>query len=187
MRVAVPRELVSGERRVAVVPDTIARLVARGAEVSVETGAGARAFITDDDLTARGAHVVADRHAMIEAADAVVSVQPLAAAEVASLHPGLVTISFLQPWAHADVIDVYARASVTSFSLDLVPRISRAQSMDALSSQALVAGYHAVVLAAEATPRMFPLFMTAAGTVAPAKVLVLGAGVAGLQAIATSR
>lgn len=182
-----PRELVSGERRVAVVPDTVARLVAHGVEVSVETAAGARAFIADDDLVARGAHIAADRHEMLLAADAVLSVQPLAAAEVASFHPGLVTISFLQPWAHADVIDVYARASVTSFSLDLVPRISRAQSMDALSSQALVAGYHAVLLAAEAAPRMFPLFMTAAGTVAPAKALVIGAGVAGLQAIATAR
>jgi len=172
---------------VAIVPDTVARLVARGIDVTIESGAGDRAFIGDEELADRGAQIATERGQMMSAADVVLSVQPLAAAEIPSLHPGLATISFLQPWVHGEVIARYADAGVTAFSLDLIPRISRAQSMDALSSQALVAGYHAVVVAAEAAPRMFPLFMTAAGTVAPAKVLVLGAGVAGLQAIATAR
>ena len=187
MRVVVPRELADGERRVAVVAETVGRLAAAGAEVTVEAGAGARAHVPDAELAARGAELTADRSAMLAHADVVLSVQPLPVADVDALRPGAATLSFLQPWVHGDVIRALAGRSVTAFSLDLVPRISRAQSMDALSSQALVAGYRAVVVAAEVAPRMFPLFMTAAGTVAPAKVLVLGTGVAGLQAIATAR
>ncbi|MDQ1697273.1 MAG: H+-translocating transhydrogenase subunit alpha [Frankiaceae bacterium] len=187
MQVVVLRETVEGERRVAIVPETVAALTAVGCSIAVETGAGRHAFVRDEDLAARGASVETDRTHLLQSADAVLSVQPLPVGDIAYLAAGSTVVSFLQPWAHRDAVRALAARSVTSFSLDLVPRISRAQSMDALSSQALVAGYRAVLLAAAAAPRMFPLFMTAAGTVAPAKVLVLGAGVAGLQAIATSR
>jgi NAD(P) transhydrogenase subunit alpha len=187
VRVAVVRETDPGERRVAVVPDAVARLTAAGWTVAVESGAGATAYVTDASLAERGAEIGADRRSLLAGADAVLSVQPLPPADAASIRPGTVCMSFLQPWAHIDAIEALARASATAFSLDLVPRISRAQPMDALSSQALVGGYRAVIVAAERAPRMFPLFMTAAGTVAPAKLLVLGAGVAGLQAIATAR
>ena len=187
MRVVVPQELAEGEHRVAVVPDTAARLIAIGASVAAQAGAGLGAFVSDDDLVARGAEIGTNRAALLASADVVLSVQPLGLDDIEFLRAGTVTLSFLQPWVHGDVIRAMAGRSVTAFSLDLVPRISRAQSMDALSSQALVAGYRAVIVAAAAAPRMFPLFMTAAGTVPPAKVLVLGAGVAGLQAIATAR
>jgi NAD(P) transhydrogenase subunit alpha len=187
VQVVVPQETVEGERRVAVVPETVARLTALGCSVSVQAGAGLNAHIPDDELAARGAAIVTDRTAMLQSADVVLGVQPLPVGDVAQLPAGATTLSFLQPWAHGDVVRGLAAGSVTALSLDLVPRISRAQSMDALSSQALVAGYHCTLLAASIAPRMFPLAMTAAGTVPPAKVLVLGAGVAGLQAIATAR
>ena len=153
----------------------------------MQAGAGLPAYVADADLAARGADVVTDRAQLLQAADVVLAVQPLPVGDISHLRAGAVVVSFLQPWAHGQAVRALASRSVTSFSLDLVPRISRAQPMDALSSQALVAGYRAVMLAASTAPRLFPLFMTAAGTVAPAKVLVLGAGVAGLQAIATAR
>ena len=187
MRVVVPQETAEGERRVAVVPETVARLTALGCSVTMQAGAGLNAHITDDELVARGATIVVERTAMLQSADVVLSVQPLPVGDVAQLAAGTLTLSFLQPWAHGDVVRGLAASSITALSLDLVPRISRAQSMDALSSQALVAGYHCTLLAASIAPRMFPMAMTAAGTVPPAKVLVLGAGVAGLQAIATAR
>jgi NAD(P) transhydrogenase subunit alpha len=187
VRVVVAQETAGGERRVAVVPETVATLIAAGHEVWVQAGAGLHAFVGDEELATRGAQIVTDRAQLLQSADVVLAVQPLAVGDVAHLRAGAVTVSFLQPWAHGDSVRALAARSVTSFSLDLVPRISRAQSMDALSSQALVAGYRAVMIAATTAPRLFPLFMTAAGTVPPAKVLVLGAGVAGLQAIATAR
>ena len=187
MRVVVPQELADGERRVAATPDTVAKLTALGGSVAVEVGAGSLAFITDQEYADKGATIGTHRETMLRDADVVLSVQPLPVTDAELLKAGTTTISFLQPWTHGDVIRALAHRNVTALSLDLVPRISRAQSMDALSSQALVAGYRAVILAAEAAPRMFPLFMTAAGTVPPAKVLVLGAGVAGLQAIATAK
>jgi NAD(P) transhydrogenase subunit alpha len=187
VRVVVPQETSEGERRVAVVPETVAKLVAAGCTVEVQSGAGLNAYVSDDELAARGADVVASRADLLHDADVVLSVQPLAAGDAEQLRAGAMTMSFLQPWVHGDVVRAFAARSVTSLSLDLVPRISRAQSMDALSSQALVAGYYCVLQAATIAPRMFPLAMTAAGTVPPAKVLVLGAGVAGLQAIATAR
>jgi NAD(P) transhydrogenase subunit alpha len=187
VRVAVAQETAEGERRVAVVPETVTTLTAAGHEVWVQAGAGLHAFVSNDELAARGAEIVTDRPQLLQGADVVLAVQPLPVGDVSHLRAGAVTVSFLQPWAHGDSVRALAARSVTSFSLDLVPRISRAQSMDALSSQALVAGYRAVIIAATTAPRLFPLFMTAAGTVAPAKVLVLGAGVAGLQAIATAR
>jgi NAD(P) transhydrogenase subunit alpha len=187
VRVVVAQETADGERRVAVVPETVATLTAAGCSVAVQAGAGLSAHVTDDELAARGADIVFERSQLLRSADVVLAVQPLPVGDVAQLAAGATTLSFLQPWVHGDTVRALAARSVTSFSLDLVPRLSRAQPMDALSSQALIAGYRAVLLAAATAPRMFPLFMTAAGTVAPAKLLVLGAGVAGLQAIATAR
>jgi H+-translocating NAD(P) transhydrogenase subunit alpha len=187
VRVVVAQETVDGERRVAVVPETVATLTAAGGDVAVQAGAGLHAFVSDHELSARGAEIVYDRGQLLQSADVVLAVQPLPVGDISHLRAGAVTVSFLQPWAHGHSVRALAARSVTSFSLDLIPRISRAQSMDALSSQALIAGYRAVMIAAGSAPRLFPLFMTAAGTVPPAKVLVLGAGVAGLQAIATAR
>jgi len=183
MRVGVPAETQSGERRVALVPDAVPRLLAAGLEVAVEAGAGLPAFANDEAYRAAGATVVDD---VLADSDVVLGVAPLTPAQVDRLRPGTITISFL-PTDDAARIERLAARGVTAFSMELVPRISRAQSMDALSSQALVAGYRCALVAAQRLPRFFPLFMTAAGTVAPAKVLVLGAGVAGLQAIATAR
>jgi NAD(P) transhydrogenase subunit alpha len=187
VRVVVPQETAEGERRVAAVPDTVAKLISAGCDVVVQAGAGLAAYVSDDEFAARGAGIAVGRNDLLQGADVVVTVQPLPVGDIAMLSPGAVTVSFLQPWVHGDAVRALAARSVTALSLDLVPRLSRAQSMDALSSQALVAGYHCVMQAASVAPRMFPLAMTAAGTVAPAKVLVLGAGVAGLQAIATAR
>ena len=185
MRVAVPLEVKAGEKRVALVPDIINKLTRLGYEVVIESGAGDHSQGTDSAYTAAGASVV--KGDVISTADIVLSVQPLNAAQMATLKSGAITISFLSTVTAVDSIDAAIKAGVTAFSLELVPRISRAQSMDALTSQALCAGYRAVLVGAEMSPRFFPLLMTAAGTVTPAQVLVLGAGVAGLQAIATAR
>lgn len=185
MRVAVPLEIKAGEKRVALVPDIINKLTRLGYEVVIQSGAGDNSQGTDAAYTAAGATVV--KGDVLSGADVVLSVQPLTPAQMATLKKGAITISFLSTVTAVDSIDAAIKAGVTSFSLELVPRISRAQSMDALTSQALCAGYRAVLVGAEMSPRFFPLLMTAAGTVTPAQVLVLGAGVAGLQAIATAR
>jgi NAD(P) transhydrogenase subunit alpha len=185
MKVCVPKEIREGEKRVALVPDVINKLTKLGYEVAIESGAGAHAQAPDDLYRSAGASVV--NGDVLSGADVVLSVQPLTPTQMAKLKKGAVTISFLSPTTAVDSIDAAASAGVTAFSLELVPRISRAQSMDALSSQALCAGYRAALVGAELSPRFFPLLMTAAGTVTPAQVLVLGAGVAGLQAIATAR
>lgn len=185
MRVAVPLEIKAGEKRVALVPDIINKLTRLGYEVVIQSGAGDNSQGTDAAYTAAGASVV--KGDVLSGADVVLSVQPLTPAQMATLKKGAITISFLSTVTAVDSIDAAIKAGVTSFSLELVPRISRAQSMDALTSQALCAGYRAVLVGAEMSPRFFPLLMTAAGTVTPAQVLVLGAGVAGLQAIATAR
>jgi NAD(P) transhydrogenase subunit alpha len=184
--VAVPRESGPGERRVALVPDAAARLVAAGFAVSVERGAGADAEFPDSEYEAAGAALTA-RAELFAGADAVVRVGRPSGDEIAELAPGTVLIGFLSPLTDPEGIEQLAARGIVAFAMESIPRISRAQSMDALSSQSTVAGYKAVVLAADRLPRLFPLLMTAAGTVAPAKVLVLGAGVAGLQAIATAR
>ncbi len=184
MRVGVVAEQRAGERRVALVPDAVPRLVAEGLEVAVERGAGAHAFAPDEAYVAAGATVVDD---VLADSDVVLTVSPLTVAQAGQLRPGALTLGFLPVGTNADLLAVLRERNVLAFAMEQVPRISRAQSMDALSSQALVAGYRAALVAAERLPRFFPLFMTAAGTVAPAKVLVLGAGVAGLQAIATAR
>jgi NAD(P) transhydrogenase subunit alpha len=185
MRIAVPKEIREGEKRVALVPDIINKLTRLGYEVSIESGAGTYAQAMDEDFKSAGASVV--NGDVLKGADVVLSVSTLTPAQMSSLKKGALTISFLSPVTATDSIDAAASAGVTAFSLELVPRISRAQSMDALTSQALCAGYRAVLVGAEMSPRFFPLLMTAAGTVTPAQVLVLGAGVAGLQAIATAR
>jgi NAD(P) transhydrogenase subunit alpha len=172
---------------VAIVPEVASKLASTGVEVVVEAGAGARARFSDDAYRQAGATVVADAAAALSGAALVARVQPPTIEEVASLPEGVSLVSFLQPVAAADTVKALASRGATVYSLDLLPRISRAQSMDALSSQATVAGYRAGLSAAEHLAKFFPMFMTAAGTVPPAKVLVMGAGVAGLQAIATAR
>ena len=185
MRIAVPKEIREGEKRVALVPDVINKLTRLGYEVVIESGAGVHAQASDDLYRAAGAKV--ESGDVIGSADVVLCVTSLTPAQMKSLKKGAVTISFLSPVTAVDSIEAAASAGVSAFSLELVPRISRAQSMDALTSQALCAGYRAALVGAELSPRFFPMLMTAAGTVTPAQVLVLGAGVAGLQAIATAR
>jgi NAD(P) transhydrogenase subunit alpha len=187
VKLAVIKESRPGEDRVAIVPEVAAKLAKTGVEVVVQSGAGAGARFSDDEFTQAGATVVADAASALAGADFVAHVQPLSVDEVALLPEGVSVMSFLQPVASADVVQALATKGATVYSLDLLPRISRAQSMDALSSQATVAGYRAGLSAAEHLAKFFPMFMTAAGTVPPAKVLVMGAGVAGLQAIATAR
>ena len=185
MLIAVPKEIREGERRVALVPDIIKKLTRLGFDVLIESGAGVHSQATDADYVSAGATVA--KGEVLSNADAILSVQPLTPAQMATVKKGAVTISFLSPVTAIDSIEAAAAAGVTAFSLELVPRISRAQSMDALTSQALCAGYRAALVGAELSPRFFPMLMTAAGTVTPAQVLVLGAGVAGLQAMATAR
>ncbi|TMG44325.1 MAG: Re/Si-specific NAD(P)(+) transhydrogenase subunit alpha [Chloroflexi bacterium] len=187
MKVGVVRETLPGERRVALVPDAVSKLIAAKLEVAVQAGAGSEAFYTDDAYQKAGATLVPDARTVLGQADALLKVQPPSLDEVAALKSGAILIGFLQPSAHAEVVKALATQKVTAFSLEFVPRISRAQSMDALSSQAGVAGYKAVLIAANRLGKFFPLLITAAGTVTPSRVLVLGAGVAGLQAIATAR
>jgi NAD(P) transhydrogenase subunit alpha len=187
VKVGTPRETAPDERRVALVPDTATRLGAAALEVNVESGAGSAAYITDEAYQQAGAKIVKSAATLLGEADAVLKVQAPSAAEVALLKKGTVLISFLQPATQGDIVRALAKRGVTAFSLELVPRISRAQSMDALSSQASAAGYKAVLMAAGRLGKFFPMMMTAAGTIPPARVLVMGAGVAGLQAIATAR
>jgi NAD(P) transhydrogenase subunit alpha len=185
MRIAVPREIKSGEKRVALVPDIISKLTKAGLEVVIESGAGVAAQYSDKQFIDAGAQVKSTE--VLADADVVLSVQPLNPAQMKTLKKGAITISFLSPTGSADSIEAAISAGITAISLEMVPRISRAQSMDALTSQALCAGYKASLVAAELSPKFFPLLMTAAGTITPAKVVVLGAGVAGLQAIATAK
>jgi len=193
MIVGVPREIFPGEQRVALVPGAIPGLVKAGLEVLVEAGAGANAGYPDDEFSARGAKVVAERAEVFGAADVVLQVlchgsnDRTGGQDVPLLRPGQVLIGFLRPLGSIETIQDIAGRGVTSFSVELMPRTTRAQSMDALSSMGTICGYKAVVLAADTLPRIFPMLTTAAGTITPARVLVVGAGVAGLQAIATAR
>jgi NAD(P) transhydrogenase subunit alpha len=182
VRIGVPRELEPGERRVALVPDAVTRLAPGGFEVVVEPGAGAAASFPDDAYTAAGASVSDS----VWDTDTVVKVRKPTADEVQRLRSGQVLVGFLEPLTDHPGVERLAERGVHAFAMESIPRITRAQPMDALSSQATVSGYKAVLIAADRLPRFFPMLMTAAGTVAPAKVLVLGAGVAGLQAIATA-
>lgn len=184
MNVAVVRESAPHERRVALVPEKVGKLTAAGVTVRVEADAGLAAGYPDETYTEAGAEVTADP---LDGAAVVLSVQPLEIARARELAANTVTISFLPIAANTDLVKTLQDTKASSFAMELIPRISRAQAMDALSSQALVAGYRAVIVAAERSAKFFPMSMTAAGTIPPAKVLVFGAGVAGLQAIATAR
>ena len=193
MIVGVPIESYPGERRVALVPAVIPNLTKAGFEVVVQAGAGADAGYLDAAYVEKGAKILPDRTAVFSAADIVVQVLCYGANDkngkddVALYKRGQVLVGFLRPFGTAEVLQQIAQASVSAFSVELMPRITRAQSMDALSAMATVAGYKAVLLAAETSPRIFPMMTTAAGTVTPARVFIIGAGVAGLQAISTAR
>jgi NAD(P) transhydrogenase subunit alpha len=185
MKIGVPKERAPGERRVALTPDAAKKLAASGVAVAVERGAGEGSFYSDEAYRAAGAELVGADDAL--GADVVLRVQKPSAEEVGKLREGAVLIGTLQPLVDHDLVRSLAARRVTSLSMDAIPRVTRAQPMDSLSSQSNIAGYKAVVLAAAALPKFFPMLTTAAGTVTPARVLVLGAGVAGLQAIATAR
>lgn len=185
MIVGVLKEPISGEKRVAATPESVKQLVGKGLKVTVQKGAGVAAGYADDDYTAAGATIAASVDP--GKLDVLAHVRPLAPVTIKKLRKGSLTIGLMSPASEAVAVTALRDQKVTSFALELVPRISRAQSMDALTSQALVAGYRCVLEGAMRLPRFFPLYMTAAGTVPPATVLVLGAGVAGLQAIATAK
>jgi|HubBroStandDraft_3_1064219.scaffolds.fasta_scaffold42157_1 NAD(P) transhydrogenase subunit alpha len=193
MILGIPKETFPGERRVAMVPRAMAPLAKAGLDVMVEAGAGEAAGFSDSELAGKGARLAASRAELFAAADIVLQVRTFGAnpeagrADLALLRGGQVLVGFAEPLAAPEAARELAARGVTSFAMELMPRITRAQSMDALSSMATVAGYKAVLLAADALPRLFPMLMTAAGTVTPARVLIIGAGVAGLQAIATAR
>jgi H+-translocating NAD(P) transhydrogenase subunit alpha len=193
MKVGIPKEIVADEKRVALVPEAVGTVAKAGTEVLVEVGAGEGAFIPDRAFEEAGATLVPDARALLSQAEVVLKVQApvlntaLGSHEVELMREGAVLITFLQPQSDPDLVRRLADRKITSFSMDRIPRIARAQKMDALSSQSTVAGYKAVLTAASSLGKFFPMLVTAAGTVPPAKVLVLGAGVAGLQAIATAR
>ena len=193
MLVAIPKENYPGERRVALIPSTVPTLIKAGLEVAIEAGAGESANSTDKDFEAQGARVEQDRHRLLSQADIVLMVRgpgsdpDFPAADLDALGEGATLISFTEPLAQPEIMKELAERKLTVFSMELMPRTTRAQSMDALSSMATIAGYKAVLAAADVSPKLFPMFMTAAGTITPSRVFVLGAGVAGLQAIATAR
>ncbi len=187
MKVGIPKEQLPGERRVALVPETVARLVQSGLDVLVERGAGESSYYPDAAYQQAGARIVADGASVYREADLVVKVQRPLGGEIERLRSGQVLIGFLQPLTNAELVRALVTKGVTAFAMEAVPRVTRAQPMDALSSQANIGGYKAVLVAAASLPKYLPMLTTAAGTIAPARVLVLGAGVAGLQAIATAR
>ncbi len=185
--IAVTRERRDGETRCAVTPETVKKFVAMGATVTVEAGTGTGSSIPDDDYAAAGATVAKDTKAVLSGADIVLKVRGPTAQETSALKPGAIVVALLDAYRDKETVTALAGANATAFAMEFVPRISRAQVMDALSSQANLAGYRAVIEAAYAYGKGFPMMMTAAGTVAPAKVFIMGVGVAGLQAIATAR
>jgi proton-translocating NAD(P)+ transhydrogenase subunit alpha len=186
MRIGVPKETAPGERRVALVPEVVAKLKAKGLDVVVQEGAGSQALLPDSAFVEAGAQTSADPSA-VWGCEVVVKIAPADPQEIRGLGPSSVLIGFLAPLTSPQTTRALAEAKATAFAMEAIPRISRAQSMDALSSQSNVAGYEAALLGAESLGRFYPMLMTAAGTIPPAKVLVLGAGVAGLQALATAR
>ncbi len=187
VRVVVPKEVAPGETRVALVPEVVQRLTKAGAAVEVEAGAGAAARYPDAAYATAGAQIATDRAALFGGAQIVLKIQPPTLEEVRAMRPGTIVIALMNASRNLDRVAAMRDAKLTAFALELVPRISRAQSMDVLSSQATVAGYRAALAGAELCPKFLPMLTTAAGTIRPAKVLILGAGVAGLMAIATSK
>ncbi len=187
MKIAVPKETRAGERRVGLVPESVKKLAGKGIEVAVESGAGAEGFFSDDQYRQAGAAIQPDFSALLAGAELVCKVQPPTEAETARIPEGAMVLSTLIPARNPEAVRAMVGRKLTAFSTELIPRITRAQSMDTLSSMASLAGYKAVLMAANELVKYFPMFMTAAGTIFPAKVFVIGAGVAGLQAIATAK
>ncbi len=187
MKIAIPKETKVKENRVAITPDTIKDLIKNGFSCTIEKGAGENSFFKDDVYTAAGASVAGSRKELFSNADIVLGVNPPSADDVAAMKKEAILISFMYAATHPDLVKACVNAGITAFSVDAIPRISRAQKMDALSSQANLAGYKSVILAADNLGKIFPMLMTAAGTIKPAKVVIMGAGVAGLQAIATAK
>ena len=187
MKLGILKERITGERRVALAPESVARLAKGGNEVLVERGAGVASYYADDAYAQAGARIVPDSSAVLTDAELIAKVQRPVTDEIGRLRTGQILVGFLQPLTNADLVRELASRRITSFAMEAIPRVTRAQPMDALSSQANIGGYKAVVLAADKLPKYLPMLTTAAGTIAPARCLVLGAGVAGLQAIATAR
>jgi NAD(P) transhydrogenase subunit alpha len=187
MRLAIPRETHPGENRASVTPETVKKLVRLGADLAIESGAGAGAGFSDEAYAAEGASVVTDRDALLGSADMVLRLRKPDLEEIGKLKSGCIHVSYLDPFNEHALIREFAAKSITAVSMEMIPRSTRSQKMDALSSQANLAGYMAVMLAATRLPRIFPMMMTPAGTLKPSKVFIIGAGVAGLQAIATAK
>src|SRR2546421_8144023 len=184
MIVSVPKEAVPGEQRVALVPELVPKLTKAGLDVVVQFGAGASAGFFDPEYEAKGAHLETE---VFDKANVLLKVQPPTIDEIGRMNEDSILISFLQPYTNAIAINALAARKITAFSMELMPRITRAQAMDALSAMSTIAGYKAVLIAASRLPKFFPLLMTAAGTITPARVFVIGAGVAGLPAIGTAQ
>src|SRR6266436_476532 len=187
MNIGIPKETDPVESRSAIIPVNVKRLVALGATVQIETGAGDGSGFSEEAFTSDGATFVQDRQSLLGAADIVLRVRKPPLAEVDWMKPGSVQVSFLDPFKETELVGKLARKGISAVSLEMLPRITRAQKMDALTSQANLAGYVAAILGAEYVSKIFPMMMTAAGTISPARVFVIGAGVAGLQAIATAK
>jgi NAD(P) transhydrogenase subunit alpha len=187
MKLAVPKETEPGEKRVAIVPETVKRLVKKGIEVLVESGAGEGARFPDEEYKEAGATIEHSVESLLAGSDVVVKIHRPTPAEIAKIREGAALVSPLYPLLYPDLVTTIAARKITAIAVDSIPRTTLAQMMDVLSSQSTIAGYYAVIMAAQALPKFFPMLMTAAGTIAPAKVLVLGAGVAGLQAVATAK
>ena len=187
MRIVIPRESVAGERRTSATPETVKKMIRLGAEVAVESGAGAAVGFDDSIYVELGAEIVADRAALLGSADMVLRLRKPEPDDIVMMKAGCIHVSYLDPFNERDLIKTLAEKSITAISMEMIPRSTRSQKMDALSSQANLAGYVAVMLAAAKLPSIFPMLMTPAGTLKPAKVFIIGAGVAGLQAIATAK
>ncbi|MCH1446288.1 MAG: Re/Si-specific NAD(P)(+) transhydrogenase subunit alpha [Luminiphilus sp.] len=187
MRIVIPRESVAGERRTSATPETVKKMIRLGAEVAIESGAGAAVGFDDSIYVELGAEIVADRAALLGSADMVLRLRKPEPDDIVMMKAGCIHVSYLDPFNERDLIKTLAEKSITAISMEMIPRSTRSQKMDALSSQANLAGYVAVMLAAEKLPSIFPMLMTPAGTLKPAKVFIIGAGVAGLQAIATAK
>jgi len=187
MNLAVPKEVHPGEVRVALIPEHVAKLVKAGADVAIESGLGQMLRIADEKYTEAGASVVADHNQLIQNADVVLRIRKPLPEEVEQMKPGCIYISLLDPFNERELIDMFVTKNISAISMEMIPRITRAQKMDVLSSQANLAGYVAVILAAERLDKILPMMMTPAGTISPARVFIIGVGVAGLQAIATAK
>jgi NAD(P) transhydrogenase subunit alpha len=187
MRIVIPRESVAGERRTSATPETVKKMIRLGADVAIESGAGAAVGYDDSLYSDLGAEIVSDRAALMGSADMVLRLRKPEPADIDMMKPGCIHVSYLDPFNERDLIKTLAAKEITAVSMEMIPRSTRSQKMDALSSQANLAGYVAVMLAAAQLPSIFPMLMTPAGTLKPAKIFIIGAGVAGLQAIATAK